>query len=272
MHDAYWDLGESPFRTTKSKKYFFASPTHEEALARMHFLVEQRRSLAVLTGCVGCGKSLAMQIFASELSPACYRVCQTNVTGLGDRALLWTIAADLNTNPATDAEAFHLWRLIEDGINETALQDQVTILLLDDVDHATDDALLQIRRIAKVLAGKVIMVLSAESIHCEQLEELAKLIDLQIQIEPWTEADTADFLQTSLSKAGNKSTIFDDSALSRIHELSGGVPREVCHLAELALIAGAGQQLDIIDWNTIEAVYLELTRSQPKGIAEFIGS
>lgn len=43
MYQAHWGLRESPFRGLLDPKFFYQSPTHEEALARLHFLVEQRR-------------------------------------------------------------------------------------------------------------------------------------------------------------------------------------------------------------------------------------
>ena len=47
-------------------------------------------------------------------------------------------------------------------------------------------------------------------------------------------------------------------AVARLHELSGGIPRRITQLADLSLVAGAGEQLAEIDADVVEAVYHEL--------------
>ena len=52
--------------------------------------------------------------------------------------------------------------------------------------------------------------------------------------------------------------IFDAGAIDRLHQLTNGVPRRICQLAELALAAGAGQDEAEIGGETVEAVFEEL--------------
>ena len=48
MYESHWDLDEIPFRGCLDPRFFYQSPTHEEALARLHFFLLQR--LQVLLG------------------------------------------------------------------------------------------------------------------------------------------------------------------------------------------------------------------------------
>ena len=48
------------------------------------------------------------------------------------------------------------------------------------------------------------------------------------------------------------------SATTRLYELSCGVPRRVAQLADLALLAGAGLELEQVDAATVESAYQEL--------------
>ena len=48
-------------------------------------------------------------------------------------------------------------------------------------------------------------------------------------------------------------------AITCLHELTDGVPRRVRQLAELALLAGAGQELELIHEDTVNAVNDELS-------------
>src|SRR5262249_17905186 len=84
-------------------------------------------------------------------------------------------------------------------------------------------------------------------------------VSLRIDLAPWSEPETREDLQTSMAKAGRHQPAFDDSAVQRLFELSAGAPRRVNQLAELALLAGAGQKLVQIDADTIDAVQEELS-------------
>ena len=69
MYASHWGLRESPFRNCLDPHCFYQSPTHEEALARLHFLVEQHRRLGLLLGPDGSGKSLLLEVFAAQSAP-----------------------------------------------------------------------------------------------------------------------------------------------------------------------------------------------------------
>ena len=49
-YQSYWGIRCAPFRGCFDPEFFYQSPTHEEALARLHFLVEQRRRMGLLIG------------------------------------------------------------------------------------------------------------------------------------------------------------------------------------------------------------------------------
>ena len=76
---------------------------------------------------------------------------------------------------------------------------------------------------------------------------------------PWTESETSQYLKESVAKAGRAQPAFDERAVRRLFELSGGAPRKVNQLAQLALVAGAGQRLLQVDAATIDAVEEELS-------------
>ena len=67
MYPTRWGLSETPFATRLDPRFFHPSPTHEEALARLHFLVDDGRRLGLLSGSRGSGKSLLLQVFARQI-------------------------------------------------------------------------------------------------------------------------------------------------------------------------------------------------------------
>ena len=81
---------------------------------------------------------------------------------------------------------------------------------------------------------------------------------MDIDLDSWKPEDTASFLASALARVGRQGPTFDESAIARLHELSGGVPRRVRQLADLALLAGAGTGQAQVSAATVEAVHEEL--------------
>lgn len=263
MHQSHWGLEESPFRGSLDPKFFYESPTHEEALARLHFLVENRRRMGLLLGQSGSGKSLLIEVFGREVRSQGSQACVASLLGVDTYELLWTLAVQLGLNPVADTPRFALWRDLKDRLVENRYQQVSTVLMFDDVDQASEEALQTVSRLLQVdpsPESRVTVVMAANQDSTNRLgRRLLDLAELRIELESWDAADTAGYLRSSIEKAGGNSALIDDAAAGRLHELSGGVPRRVSQLAELALLAGAGQQLSNVDEQTVESVYDELS-------------
>jgi len=239
---------------------FFPSPTHEEALARLGFLVEQRHSLGILSGCEGAGKSTVVDLFSRELRRTGRAVCTINLLGVDVRGFLWSLAAGLGANPPQDEDVVLLWRRISDRLKENALQGICTVLFLDEADGASHDVLIQVLRLLKTQQDQLTVILAVESSRVARLGgDLLQLAQLRIHLDHWDHTDVRDYLNSSLARSECSSVTFDESAVMRIHEFSGGIPRSVSQLAELALLAAIGQGRGNVDAETIDCIYQELS-------------
>jgi general secretion pathway protein A len=159
-----------------------------------------------------------------------------------------------------------LWSRISDRLAERRYQQLTTVLLIDDLDCAAAEAVGVVVRLLQLEAAPespLIVIAAAEPRRAARLgARLLDLADLRIDIDPWTQDDTAAYLEQSLAKAGRHDPLFEDSAVARLHELARGRPRRIGQIADLALVAAAGQDRSTIDSATIETVFEELTISQ----------
>jgi type II secretory pathway predicted ATPase ExeA len=259
----HWQLAESPFQTALDTARFYPSAAHDEALARLEYLVDARRRLGVLLGESGVGKSLVMRLAAQRLLRKGSAVALVDAVGLGTRDFLWQLAASLGASPRDDAEVVQLWRLVADHVAENRLQGTNTVLLVDDAGQAGPDVMMQLVRLARLDPtpnARWTIVLAAEPKQAARWNDsLRELVDLRIDLGPWSESDTIGFVQSALVDAGRFDPVFDDEALVAIHELTGGVPRRVLRLADFALLAGAAAQLDTIDAASVHAAANEMS-------------
>jgi len=262
MYETHWGLRQAPFPSRPDASSFHPSPTHEEALARLHFLVEGRRRLGLLLGPGGGGKTLLLQFFEGLLRRGGAATASMNLLGVDGEEFLSLLAHRLGLFPADDARGALLWRLITDRLAEYRYEQRETVLLLDDADRADSKVLEQLVRLIKhdvAPESRLTVVLASRLGRVKRLgRQLVELAELRIDLEPWEAADTEEFLTRALARAGRKEPAFDPPATERLHELTGGLPRRVTRLADLSLMAGAGAALPQVDAETVEAVHQEL--------------
>ena len=263
MYQSHWGLRESPFRSMLDPKFFYQSPTHEEALARLQFLVHQRRRLGLLAGPPGSGKSLLLEVFAEQLRRAAQPVAKISLLGIEPAEMLRLLAAGWGVCLEPTRSMASLWRAVSDRLVEFRYQQLNAVALLDDVEQADRHVLQQVARLVRFdpsPESRLTLVLSGRNEGLAKLgEPLLGRVELRIDIEPWESSDTKDFLNAQLAQAGCHSPVFAETAVARLHELSHGIPRRAAQLADLALLAGAGQDLQQIDADVVEEAYRELS-------------
>ena len=226
MYQQYWGLDESPFRGGLDVPQFYATAGHEEALARLHFLVDQRRRLGLLTGPAGIGKSLLLEVFAQEIREAGGQVARTSLIGADAHELLWTLAAQFGLNPALAATPFTLWRRLADRLIEGRYERTQMLVLLDDADEADSavcELVLRLVQLDPHPDSRLTFVLVGGGQGRSRLEpRILEQAELAIRLEPWTLDETRGYVEFALREAARQQPIFNPVAVERLHQLRAG--------------------------------------------------
>lgn len=241
-----------------------------EALARIEYLVAERRRLGVLLGDRGLGKSTVLVRAESQLARRGFQVARVDSIGLSQRELLWQVTSQLGAAPRGDDDLPRLWRRLSDRLAENRWQNLATVLLVDDAGQAGPDLAQQLARLTRLEtdpAARWTLILAAE---LEELERwpttLLHTVDLRIDLYPWSENDTIDYVQHALVNAGCTAPIFTDEALVKLHELTLGIPRFIARLADFSLLAAAEAAVQEIDAETVTDAF-EALRWSPADVA-----
>lgn len=262
MYLAHWGLNESPFRNCLDPNQFYASSSHEESLARLHWLVEQQRRLGLILAEPGLGKSLLLEVFADTMRRAGKQVAKASLLGADVREVLWQLATAMSLGANLHAERFELWRLISDAILENHRHGVDTVLLLDDVEQVSPEVIHILVRLAQLDSSRdshLTMVLATSPAAARQLgTRLLGLADLRIDLRPWTAEETQGYVEASLARVGREAQTFEHAAIEKLHELTGGVPREVNRTADLCLVASAGEDEPLVSAETVSSVFEQL--------------
>jgi type II secretory pathway predicted ATPase ExeA len=259
MYEAYWGLKQPPFAAPATPAAIERSPVHAEALARLAFLVENGRRLGLVLGPAGSGKSLLLGEFVRQLRRAGAAAALVTAVGAPASDVLFRVAEDWGCVPDGSDDQARLWRQITGKLAERTLEQTPSVLAIDEADSSSPETLALVQRLASLPDTRLTVVAAARAETASRLgSRLLELADLRVELALWNEDETRGYLKASLADAGRVQPAFEDAAARRLFALSGGAPRKVNQLAELALVAGAGQNLAQIDEETVLAVHDEL--------------
>lgn len=258
MYESHWGLSESPFASRISTKWFHESPVHDEALARLFYLIEQRRGFGLLSGSAGTGKTLTLRHLAEQIRRSQRRVASIDTLGMDGHELLWQLAVSLGLTPRERESRWNLWRRVADHTKALQLARVQTVFLFDHLERADTTCHAMIERLfssANSSGGLTTFIASVRSSDVSGLAGiLSDLSDLRVELAGFQIGETEDFIRGQLSKAGCPHKAFSNDAVIRIHSHSRGVPRLVSRLCELSLIATMAEGSHEIDVDLVDSV------------------
>lgn len=232
----------------------------QEALARLQYVVDSGRRLGLLLGPSGSGKSLLLEAFEQQVLCAGHPCARLSLLGMEPidlvSALAWSLRAEIDQHYSLHDR----WLALDDRLGVLAAQGRRTVLLLDDVDAASPVLRQHVLRLAagQSSVGQLSLILAADGEQLEQLpRRLRELVDLRIDLHCW-QADDIEHCLRRLRAGHPRAALFSPEAIARLERLTAGVPRRVCQVADLALLAAAGQHREEVDAHIIQSVFDEL--------------
>ena len=58
MYETYWRLTQKPFENAADPRFYYPAESHQAALLKLRYAIENRRGAALLAGPSGSGKTL----------------------------------------------------------------------------------------------------------------------------------------------------------------------------------------------------------------------
>ena len=262
MYESYWGISESPFRNTIQARWYHDSQVHEEALARLFFLVEQSRRCGILIGSPGTGKSFLLNLLVRQISRTQRQVATVDLLGLDCEEMLVQLIAGLRMGEPRGDSLLALWRQMEDFLKGTSACRVQTVLVLDHLERASADTVRGVERLLHVGGGTsefTSVVIATRSLDLPTGKTLLhELADLRIQLSTLDRQETGNYVEQLMYRAGRRDGVFDERAIDALYEQSLGIPRDINRLCDLSLLAAMGAEQTAVDDRIIVAASLEL--------------
>lgn len=260
MYEVHFGLRELPFNLTPDPAFLYQSPQHKFALTMLRYGLVSRAGFSVLTGEVGSGKTLLVRQLLTSLEGDVTVGLISNTNRQFGRLLQWVCLAfgveHIGKDDAT------LWQAFVDFLVREYGAGRQIVLIVDEAQNLGLDMLEQLRLLSNVNVDKhtvlqTIMVGQPEllsTLRLPNLRQFAQRISVDYHLGALTRDDTKSYVRHRLNVAGGSPDIINSQAIDLAHAASGGVPRLINQLCDLALVHGFAEQLSQIDMNLMKQV------------------
>ena len=223
-------------------------------------------AVATLTGEVGSGKSTALRYVVSKLHPSEYKTLWITACSGSILEFYRLFLAEFGIHMAGSQKAIMI-RLIKKAVREVILEKKMKIVLIvDEASLMRLEVFAEIHTITVfeqdskpwlpiILTGRTNLI---DKLMYQTSLPLASRIVARSHMEPVNRQEMEQYLLHHLALTSVKSSLFDDAAITAIHQGSGGILRKANHLARGALIAAANTQSTIVSADHVRLAATEI--------------
>ena len=267
----YWNLRERPFEPTWDTRFFFQSRDHNEALDRLTFLVEEQTMLlGMLTGEVGCGKTLTRAVFTERLEARKFRVVTQENSAFRFNDLLGSVVQQLDGNNEKIGQTKHArYQRLLRAIERIHAENRHLVLIFDEAQEMSAQTLNELKLLTNLNGdGKsfiTIILVGQPELRAlvGGLPAINQRISLRFHLNSLRLEDAANYLRHRLKVAGHVSgELFPAAAVERAFQASLGTPRELNRIAKLALEHAWLKSFPQVAFEAVDAVVRDLQYHQ----------
>lgn len=272
MYQSHWGLQSRPFDSRPEGDFYFPSDSHQAALLKLHYAIETRRSVAVVCGDPGLGKTMLLDSVFAQLPDFIAPYIRVVYPAMPPDQLLRYVARQIAPQESLDTVGGigQSIEIIERVLRHNVSDGQHAVIVIDEAHLLDGFGSLEPLRLLLNLATELTeseaaltLVLSGSPILLSHLSRHAALEDriaVRCVLERFGRDETVAYVCHRLQVAGwDKPLMFDDEAMGLIQELTLGAPRRINRLCDLALMIAYAQDRLRIDSATIETANAELT-------------
>ncbi len=269
MYESYWQLKQGPFDHETDAGFFHRSDTHQAALLKLRYLVENHKGIGVLAGAGGTGKTYITQILAEQLGATHGPFVHLVFPQMSASELLAYLAVELGADASRVGGELGLDRTLrelEQRLVALGEAHRSPVLIVDEAHLIDDLQVFQSLRLLMNFAQQkhvplTLILCGQPELLCtvRRIGQLEERLAVNCVLRPLTEDETSGYVTHRLQAAGCRRRIFQADALQALFELSAGIPRRINRICDLALLVGYADELRTLSASHIEAVCEELT-------------
>ncbi len=244
MYEEFYHLNERPFTLSPDPSFLFLGKSPRRALNVLEYGVESDAGITVISGEVGTGKTTLIRGLLEGIGDVYTVGMITNTQHDFGDLLKWVLHAyGIETD---ENDRVKLYQLLVEFIAREHRAGHRVILIIDEAQNLGAEALEDIRMLTNINVDKAIVLQLilvgqpelVEMLRKKELRQFAQRVSADYLLQPLTFRETERYIKHRIMVAGGDENLFAQTAFATVYYHSGGIPRVINTICDMALVYG----------------------------------
>lgn len=261
----FFALKREPFTADIARQDILVTPVIAGLQDRFHYAL-RLGAIALVTGEIGSGKSTALRYCIGGLHPSEYRVLFVTASSGSILEIYRQILGTLGVENAGNSRAKMTRRIRQEVLDVVQGKKMKAVLVIDEASLLRLEVFAELHTLAQfeqdskpflpiILAGQANLT---DNLTYRNSQPLASRVVARCHLKGIDRTAMESYLRHHLNIAGVERMLFDETAVTAIHQGSGGLFRKANHLARGALIAAAKAKASLVDAEHVRLANTEI--------------
>ncbi len=265
MYTDYFGLTEPPFSLTTDPRFIYWSKVHVKAKSYMDCALLMGDSSVIVTGEIGSGKTTLVDNAVAELDSSTI-VAYIHQTRLSEAEFIQSVAVKFGID-AFNSQKVELLDLINKYLMHQYKQGKRVLLIVDEAQNLDQKMLEEVRLLSglEIHNRKVLNIVLVgqpelnDTLDTAEMEQLLQRVRFRFHLTALGESDIEPYITHRLDVAGlPNQSLFETRAYPIIHRYTGGIPRLINVLCDMALINAYAEGLSTVTEDLVKIAVSEL--------------
>lgn len=245
MYEDYYKLQARPFQLMPDPRRLFETTSHTRGLSYLIYGLERGEGFVVITGAVGTGKTLLLQVLLEQIKTRHLLIARVAMANIDADNIVATVAAAFGVNVRGLAK----YEMLDGLVNKlSAARNRRALLIVDEAQTCSTAALEELRIVSNLQARgqalvQVVLVGQSELrelLRRPSMTHLRQRIVASYHLEPLDQAEVPGYIEHRLNTVGWRADrlSFGAGVYDRAYEWSGGIPRRINQIMDRLLLLG----------------------------------
>jgi len=261
LYADFFGLSERPFTILPDPAFLYWSKAHRSAYTILDYGILSRAPITVITGEIGSGKTTLVQHLLHNTDDNITIGLISNAQGGRGELLQWVLNA-LSVEVPKDANYVQKFQMLQDFLIAEYAADRRVVLIFDEAQNLSVEGLEELRMLTNINANKdeliqLILVGQPELrdvIRSPKMKQLAQRVAASFHISAMDADTVAQYIRHRLQSVGGSGREFTDGACRMVHEQTGGVPRLVNQICDIAMVYAWSNEQKAVTEDTLQHV------------------
>lgn len=244
MYEEFYNFEERPFTLSPDPSFLYLGKSHSRAMDILEYGIASDAGITVISGEVGTGKTTIVRNLLDQLGDDYSVGLITNTQQSFGDLIKWVLLSYEIETEQTDH--IKLYQLFVEFMTKEHRAGRRVILIIDEAQNLGMDALEDIRMLTNINVDKTLVLQLVlvgqpelvELLRKKELRQFAQRVSADYFLQPLTFSETKKYIKHRITVAGGDDNLFKQTAFATVYYHSGGIPRVINTICDMALVYG----------------------------------